>query len=135
MTAARRLAAILVADVVGYSRLMGEDEARTAGAREAPRPIVGLATASASLQRSAAGCRWSFSFACHSFSLSKRGFLAASKLSVSRRSSPTTTGFEWGLRTHLDEEENGALHWLRKTKSSSAHRQIVYSRILAKGNQ
>ena len=27
MTAARRLAAILAADVVGYSRLMGEDEA------------------------------------------------------------------------------------------------------------
>jgi hypothetical protein len=36
MTAARRLAAILAADVVGYSRLMGEDEAGTAkgGARE-----------------------------------------------------------------------------------------------------
>jgi hypothetical protein len=29
MTNARRLAAILPADVVGYSRLMGEDEART----------------------------------------------------------------------------------------------------------
>ncbi len=29
MTAACRLAAILAADVVGYSRLMGEDEART----------------------------------------------------------------------------------------------------------
>jgi class 3 adenylate cyclase len=27
MTATRRLAAILAADVVGYSRLMGEDEA------------------------------------------------------------------------------------------------------------
>ena len=27
MTAARRLAAILAADIVGYSRLMGEDEA------------------------------------------------------------------------------------------------------------
>jgi class 3 adenylate cyclase len=27
MTAARRLAAILAADVVGYSRLMGQDEA------------------------------------------------------------------------------------------------------------
>jgi class 3 adenylate cyclase len=27
MTAARRLAAILAADVVGYSRLIGEDEA------------------------------------------------------------------------------------------------------------
>ena len=32
MTAARRLAAILAADVVGYSRLMGEDEAGTAQA-------------------------------------------------------------------------------------------------------
>ena len=44
MTAVRRLAAILAADVVGYSRLMGEDEAGTAKAvrerREAARPIV-----------------------------------------------------------------------------------------------
>ena len=44
MTAARRLAAILAADVAGYSRLMGEDEAGTARAvcerREAARPIV-----------------------------------------------------------------------------------------------
>ena len=44
MTAARRLAAILAADVVGYSRLMGEDEAGTARAvsehRDAARPIV-----------------------------------------------------------------------------------------------
>ena len=44
MTAARRLAAILAADVVGYSRLMGEDEAGTARAvsehREVARPIV-----------------------------------------------------------------------------------------------
>ena len=44
MTATRRLAAILVADVVGYSRLMGEDEAGTARAvsehRAAARPIV-----------------------------------------------------------------------------------------------
>jgi len=42
MTAARRLAAILAADVVGYSRLMGEDEAGTAQAvrdmREAAAP-------------------------------------------------------------------------------------------------
>jgi class 3 adenylate cyclase len=40
----RRLAAILAVDVVGYSRLMGEDEAGTAKAvrehREAARPIV-----------------------------------------------------------------------------------------------
>jgi class 3 adenylate cyclase len=44
MTAARRLAAILAADVVGYSRLMGEDEAGTAlrvrEHRDAARPIV-----------------------------------------------------------------------------------------------
>ncbi len=44
MTAARRLAAILAVDVVGYSRLMGADEAGTAKAvrdhREAARPIV-----------------------------------------------------------------------------------------------
>ena len=41
---ARRLAAILAADIVGYSRLMGEDEADTARAvrerREAAQPIV-----------------------------------------------------------------------------------------------
>ena len=44
MTAVRRLAAILAADVVGYSRLMGEDEAGTAQAvrerREAAVPLV-----------------------------------------------------------------------------------------------
>ena len=44
MTAARRLAAILAAEVVGYSRLMSEDEAGTARAvgehRDAARPIV-----------------------------------------------------------------------------------------------
>src|SRR5271155_2432391 len=43
-TATRRLAAIMAVDVVGYSRLMGEDEAGTALAvrehREAARPIV-----------------------------------------------------------------------------------------------
>jgi class 3 adenylate cyclase len=41
---ARRLAAILAADIVCYSRLMGEDEADTARAvrerREAAQPIV-----------------------------------------------------------------------------------------------
>ena len=37
MSAGRRLAAILAADVVGYSRLMGEDEAATA---KAARPIT-----------------------------------------------------------------------------------------------
>jgi hypothetical protein len=44
MNPARRLAAILAADVVGYSRLMGEDEAGTAKIvrerREAAVPIV-----------------------------------------------------------------------------------------------
>ena len=44
MAAARRLTAILATDVVGYSRLMGEDEAGTAhavrGHREAALPIV-----------------------------------------------------------------------------------------------
>ena len=44
MTPACRLAAILAADVAGYSRLMGEDETGTAKAvrerREATTPIV-----------------------------------------------------------------------------------------------
>jgi TolB-like protein/class 3 adenylate cyclase len=44
MTASRKLAAILAADVVGYSRMMGEDEAGTAEAvrvrREAAQPII-----------------------------------------------------------------------------------------------
>jgi adenylate cyclase len=44
MTATRRLAAIMAVDVVGYSRLMGEDEAGTARAvrehREAARPMI-----------------------------------------------------------------------------------------------
>ena len=44
MTETRKLAAILAVDVVGYSRLMGEDEAGTARSvrerREAARPIV-----------------------------------------------------------------------------------------------
>ena len=44
MTATCRLAAILAADVVGYSRLMGEDEAGTAKAvrerRKVSTPIV-----------------------------------------------------------------------------------------------
>ena len=44
MTAGRRLAAIVAADIVGYSRLMGENEAGTARAvrehRDAARPIV-----------------------------------------------------------------------------------------------
>ena len=44
MSETRKLAAILAADVVGYSRLMGEDEAGTAKLvrerREAATPIV-----------------------------------------------------------------------------------------------
>ena len=44
MTATRRLAAILAADVAGYSRLMGADEAGTARAlrehRAAADPLV-----------------------------------------------------------------------------------------------
>src|ERR1700684_2391870 len=44
MTGTRKLAAIMAVDVVGYSRLMGEDEAGPAQAvrehREAARPIV-----------------------------------------------------------------------------------------------
>jgi hypothetical protein len=39
MTAARRLAAILAADVVGYSRLMGEDEGGTMRAQRDAAPI------------------------------------------------------------------------------------------------
>ena len=44
MSEGRKVAAILVADIVGYSRLMGEDEAGTAQAvsehREAARPMT-----------------------------------------------------------------------------------------------
>jgi hypothetical protein len=43
MTATRRLAAIMAVDVVGYSRLMGTDEAGTAVSvrehRDATRPV------------------------------------------------------------------------------------------------
>jgi class 3 adenylate cyclase len=55
MTATRRLAAILAVDVVGYSRLMGEDEAGTAKAarehREAAHPITLNANYGFSLNR------------------------------------------------------------------------------------
>ena len=44
MTATRRHAAIMAIDMVGYSRLMGEDEAGTARSvrehREAARPVL-----------------------------------------------------------------------------------------------
>jgi TolB-like protein/class 3 adenylate cyclase len=46
MAASRKLAAILAADVVGYSRMMGEDEAGTASLvlerREATQPIIAV---------------------------------------------------------------------------------------------
>src|SRR6516164_8438858 len=46
MAAARKLAAILAADVVGYSRMMGEDEAGTASLvrerREAVLPVIAV---------------------------------------------------------------------------------------------
>jgi len=40
MTATRRLAAILAADVAGYSRLMGADEGGTLERLKAPRRAV-----------------------------------------------------------------------------------------------
>jgi class 3 adenylate cyclase len=42
MAETRRLAAILAADVVGYSRLMGEDEAGTAKAVREHREAVSI---------------------------------------------------------------------------------------------
>ena len=45
MTAARRLAAILAADVVGYSRLMGEDGAACAHAGKMDEAKAALAEA------------------------------------------------------------------------------------------
>jgi hypothetical protein len=41
MTATRRLAAILAADVAGYSRLMGADEEGTHESSDLPRPGTG----------------------------------------------------------------------------------------------
>ena len=67
MTAARRLAAVLAADVVGYSRLMGEDEAVMASrfaniARRKMFPIRSLSDASPRLTgdrgRASEGRRW-----------------------------------------------------------------------------
>ena len=59
MTETRKLAAILAADVVGYSRLMGEDEAGTARAvrehREAAAPLVASKRGRLS-RRPATGC-------------------------------------------------------------------------------
>jgi adenylate cyclase len=63
MTGTRRLAAIMAVDVVGYSRLMSEDEAGTALAvrehREAARPLVAGLGAESS-RPWATGCCWSF---------------------------------------------------------------------------
>ena len=59
----RKLAAILAADVVGYSRPMGEDEAGAARAvrehREAAAPIV-ADSAGGSSRRWATACCWNF---------------------------------------------------------------------------
>ena len=63
MTAARRLAAILAADVVGYSRLMGEDEAGTAKAVRGGAMPPGRwwpTSAAASSRRPATACCWNF---------------------------------------------------------------------------
>ena len=60
---ARRLAAIFAADIVGYSRLMGEDEADTARAvrerREAAQSIVANLGGRIS-RRPATACCWNF---------------------------------------------------------------------------
>ena len=62
MAETRRLAAIMAVDVVGYSRLMGEDEAGTAkGVREhrdAAQPLV-AARGGQSSRPWATGCCWS----------------------------------------------------------------------------
>jgi hypothetical protein len=62
MTTARRLAAILAADVAGYSWLMGQDDAGTAKVvrerREEPRPI---ATASSRPQATVSCLRFALS--------------------------------------------------------------------------
>ena len=64
MTAARRLAAILAADFVGYSRLMGQDEAGTAKAvregHEASTPIVAGTAAASSRSTGDGRPVWSF---------------------------------------------------------------------------
>jgi hypothetical protein len=46
MTATRRLAAIVAIDVIGYSRLMGEDESGTARSVREHREAARLATVS-----------------------------------------------------------------------------------------
>jgi class 3 adenylate cyclase len=113
MSAAGRLAAILAADVVGYSRLMGEDETGTAKAvrerREASTPIV-AGRGGRIVETMGDGLLLEF-----------RSVVAAVECAVAilaDRSSATPTGFEWGLRTRPDEEQNAALHRLRKTKTS-----------------
>ena len=63
MTETRRLAAIMAIDVVGYSRLMGEDEAGTARAvreNQKQRGLSWRAGAAASSKRWATDCCLSF---------------------------------------------------------------------------
>ena len=63
MTAARRLAAILAADVVGYSRLMGEDELarrRRCAKDTRRRRRLSPSTAAASSRRRATTSSWIF---------------------------------------------------------------------------
>ena len=63
MTAARRLAAILAADVVGYSRLMGEDDRGRRGRCASigkQRVRSSPTTAAVSSRRRAMGFCWSF---------------------------------------------------------------------------
>src|SRR5262245_54362614 len=64
MTEQRRLAAIVSADVAGYSRLMGRDESGTLAALKAVRqevvdPAIAAYGGAASSRRLAAGCGWS----------------------------------------------------------------------------
>jgi adenylate cyclase len=50
MSEQRRLAAILVADVVGYPKLIGSDEAGVLEKPQSPRPAIGTATRYRSLR-------------------------------------------------------------------------------------
>ena len=58
VTASRRLAAILAADVAGYSRLMGEDEEGTLGRLKAIRTADGRAPSRVGLGRPGCKAAW-----------------------------------------------------------------------------